>query len=101
MKDCPPPCGSALTIPSPPVEETAEKLTPIGATVDATPKQRVGYLTGLWISHRRKNEQRAAQGKPPISENQIRAIFHSYSGRWPTKADMDEAKRLSDDKIKK
>ena len=101
MKDCPPPCGSALSTPPPPVEETTEKLAPLGATVDATPKQRVGYLTSLWISHRRKNEQRAAQGKPPISENQIRAIFHSYSGRWPTKADMDEAKRASDGKIKK
>lgn len=85
-------CGAALVEPKAAPEETREKLVPVGATQGATDGQRVGYLVGLWLSHFKKNAARAATGQPPISEAQIRAIYHSYSGRWPTTADMQAAK---------
>ncbi len=85
-------CGAALVEPKAAPEETREKLVPVGAAQGATDGQRVGYLVGLWLSHFKKNAARAAMGQPPISERQIAAIYHSYSGRWPTTTDMQAAK---------
>ncbi len=89
-------CGAQITEPRPAPQETTQRLRPIpaGARPGAGEDAKIAYLASLLRSHARKNAARIATGQGPIKENQVRCIYHSYSGRWPSNEDMEAARRL-------
>jgi len=90
-------CGAALSIPKPPPEDTKEelKIVPLGAQPQASKRQVVEYLKNLWLWWAKENEKRRALGKEPAKEAQVRSVYRSRSGRWPTNEDLEEARRLA------
>lgn len=79
-------CGSVLAQPKI-AEETEESLGDVRRIVDvASPKKAAELLTNVYRSVLRKRGADA-------SERQIAAIYHGMTKKWPSKAEMQEARR--------
>ena len=81
-------CGSALSQPKI-AEESEESLGDVRRVVDVSaPAKAQELLTNIYRSVLRK---RGAN----LNERQVTAIYHSMTKKWPSKAEMQEARRRS------
>ena len=84
-------CGAALAQPKI-AEETEEKLGSVARVVDvSSPKLAGELLANVYRSVLRKRGE-------SMNERQVAAIYHGMTKKWPTRAEMQEARRraLSD-----
>ncbi|TXH47049.1 MAG: hypothetical protein E6Q97_28055 [Desulfurellales bacterium] len=84
-------CGATLSQPKI-AEETEEKLGNVARIVDVSaPRRAAELLANIYRSVLRKRGE-------SLNERQVAAIYHGMTKKWPTKAEMQEARRraLSD-----
>ena len=84
-------CGAMLSQPKI-AEETEEKLGDVARIVDvSSPRKASELLTNVYRSVLRKRGE-------SLNERQVAAIYRGMTKKWPTKAEMQEARRrvLSD-----